>query len=156
MPVSRLRALVRDERVAFLLVGGFNTAFAYLLFAALAATAGRALDEAGHPVAGSLVPLAGSYAVAVLVAFVLYRRLVFRVRGHVLRDLARFVSVYVVSISLNAVLLPVLVALGVPRLGAQALIVAVITIVSYVGHRWFSFRRPGAEGEVGRPPAHGR
>jgi putative flippase GtrA len=156
MPVSRLRALVRDERVAFLLVGGFNTAFAYLLFAGLAATAGRALDEAGRPVAGSLVPLAGSYAVAVLVAFVLYRRLVFRVRGHVLRDLARFVSVYVVSISLNAVLLPVLVALGVPRLGAQALIVAVITVISYVGHRWFSFRRPGAEGEVGRPAARGR
>jgi putative flippase GtrA len=142
MPVSRLRALVRDERVAFLLVGGFNTAFAFLLFAGLAASVGRALDDRGLTLLGSLVPLLGSYAVAVLVAFVLYRRLVFRVRGHVLRDLARFVSVYVVSISLNAVLLPVLVALGVPRLGAQALIVVVITVISYAGHRWFSFRRP--------------
>jgi putative flippase GtrA len=156
MPAPRIRALLRDERVAFLLVGGVNTVLAYLLFAGLAATAGRALDEAGHPVAGSLVPLAGSYAVAVLVAFVLYRRFVFRVRGHVLRDLARFVSVYVVSISLNAVLLPVLVALGVPRLGAQALIVAVITVVSYVGHRWFSFRRPRDDADAGRRTAPGR
>ncbi len=96
------------------------------------------------------MPLAGSYAVAVLVAFALYRRLVFRVRGHVLRDLARFVSVYAVSITLNAVSLPVLVALGVPRLIAQALIVVVITLISYVGHRWFSFRRPPGEGGSGR------
>jgi putative flippase GtrA len=150
MAASRIRALLRDERVAFLLVGGFNTVFAFLLFAGLAATAGRALDAAGLPVLGSLVPLAGSYAVAVLVAFVLYRRLVFRVRGHVLRDLARFVSVYAVSITVNAVSLPLLVALGVPRLVAQALIVVVITLISYVGHRWFSFRRPRDGGQAGR------
>lgn len=126
----------------FLLVGAFNTGFAFLLFAALEATAGRSLDRAGLPLAGSLVPLLGSYAVAVLVAFALYRRLVYRVHGHVLRDLGRFVSVYVVSITVNAVLLPVLVAVGVPRLGAQAMLVAVITVVSYVGHGRFSFRRP--------------
>ena len=150
MADSRIRALLRDERVAFLLVGAFNTAFSFLLFAGLAATAGRALDAADLPVLGSLVPLAGSYAVAVLVAFVLYRRLVFRVRGHVLRDLARFASVYVVSISLNAVSLPLLVAAGVPRLLAQAVIVAVITVISYVGHRWFSFRRPREDRAPGR------
>ncbi|PPF57056.1 GtrA family protein [Clavibacter michiganensis] len=149
MAASRIRALLRDERVAFLLVGGFNTVFAFLLFAGLAATAGRALDAAGLPVLGSLVPLAGSYAVAVLVAFALYRRLVFRVRGHVLRDLARFVSVYAVSITLNAVSLPLLVATGLPRLVAQASIVVAITLISYVGHRWFSFRRPPGEGRTG-------
>jgi putative flippase GtrA len=149
MAASRIRALLRDERVAFLLVGAFNTAFAFLLFAGLAATAGRALDDAGLPVLGSLVPLAGSYAVAVLVAFVLYRHLVFRVRGHVLRDLARFVSVYAVSITLNAVSLPLLVAAGVPRLVAQAVIVVAITLISYVGHRWFSFRRPRDDGRPG-------
>lgn len=149
MAASRIHALLRDERVAFLMVGGFNTVFAFLLFAGLAATAGRALDRADLPVLGSLVPLAGSYAVAVLVAFALYRRLVFRVRGHVLRDLARFVSVYAVSITLNVVSLPLLVAAGVPRLVAQALIVVVITLISYVGHRWFSFRRPQDDGRAG-------
>ncbi|OUE27212.1 GtrA family protein [Clavibacter michiganensis] len=152
-PLVRLRGLLGDRRVRFLLVGGFNTVFAFALFAALEATAGRALDDAGQPIAGSLVPLLGSYAVAILAAFALYRRLVFRVRGHVLRDLGRFVSVYLVSITLNAVLLPVLVAVGVPRLGAQALLVVVITVISYVGHGRFSFRRstPG-EGEPDGDP----
>lgn len=150
-PAARLRELLADRRVRFLLVGGFNTVFAFLLFAALEATAGRALDRAGNLVAGSLVPLLGSYAVAILVAFALYRRLVYRVHGHVLRDLGRFVSVYVVSITLNAVLLPLLVAVGVPRLGAQALLVVLITVVSYVGHGRFSFRR-GSPGE-GDPSA---
>ncbi|MBF4617296.1 GtrA family protein [Clavibacter sp. VKM Ac-2873] len=150
---SRLRELLGDRRVRFLLVGAFNTGFAFLLFAAAEATAGRALDRAGHPVAGSLVPLLVSYAAAIVAAFALYRRLVFRVHGHVLRDFARFVSVYAVSITLNAALLPVLVALGVPRLGAQALLVLLITVVSYVGHGRFSFRRasPG-EGEGGSHP----
>ncbi|WP_233548777.1 GtrA family protein [Clavibacter lycopersici] len=154
-PLARLRGLLDDRRVRFLLVGGFNTVFAFALFAALEATAGRALDDAGQPIAGSLVPLLGSYAVAILAAFALYRRLVFRVRGHVLRDLGRFVSVYLVSITLNAVLLPVLVAVGVPRLGAQALLVVVITVISYVGHGRFSFRRPTpGEGEPGGDPVH--
>jgi putative flippase GtrA len=152
-PASRLRELLADRRVRFLLVGGVNTVFAFVLFAGLEATAGRALDRAGNPVAGSLVPLLGSYAVAILVAFALYRRLVYRVHGHVLGDLGRFVSVYVVSITLNAVLLPLLVAVGVPRLGAQALLVVLITVVSYVGHGRFSFRRasPG-EGEPSPEP----
>ena len=149
-PVARLRELLGDRRVRFLLVGGFNTGFAFVLFAALEATVGRALDRAGNPVAGSVVPLLGSYAVAIAVAFALYRRLVYRVRGHLLRDLGRFVFVYLVSIALNAVLLPVLVALGVPRLGAQAMLVVLITVVSYVGHGRFSFRRP-SPGE-GEPP----
>lgn len=143
---SRLARIVGDRRVAFLLVGGFNTAFAFALFVAFEVTIGRYLDVAVNRIAGSLVPLFLSYAIAITVAFVLYRRFVFRVRGHVARDFLRFVSVYILTISVNAVLLPVAVEFGVHRILAQLLIVVLAALMSYFGHRNFSFSRPGRPG----------
>ena len=55
----------------------------------------------------------------------MHRRFVFRVRGHVLRDFVRFWSVYLTAVGINAVALPLLVELGMPRILAQAIIVRV-------------------------------
>jgi len=119
--------------VAFLAVGGFNTAFGYLLFAMLLLLLGQRLY---------LVALLGAYVVSVLLAFVLYRFLVFRVRGHVLRDLWRFVTVYLFALAVNFVTLPLLVELvHVPVLVAQAMIVLVTSVMSWMGHKHYSFRR---------------
>jgi putative flippase GtrA len=91
--------------------------------------------------------------VSVIVAFVLYRTLVFRVTGQVWRDLARFESVYLVSLGVNWVLLNLLtVVLGLPAILAQALVVGVIAVVSFFGHKHFSFRRSAASTER-RPPS---
>jgi putative flippase GtrA len=137
-----LLRLVRDQRVAFLIVGATNTAVGFLLFVGFELTVGRYVDVAVNRVAGSLATLLCAHVLAVLFAFVLYRRFVFRVRGHVLRDLARFEAVYLVAITINAVVLPILVELGVQRILAQASILIVTTLISYFGHRHFSFRRP--------------
>ena len=74
---------------------------------------------------------------------VLYRRFVFPVKGNVFRDLIKFVSVYIVSIAANVLALPLLVEVaGLNPLLAQAIILVVTTVLSYVGHKYFSFRRP--------------
>lgn len=131
-----LRRMLDDERVRFLLVGGTNTVVGYGLFALLELTIGQRV--------GYLVSLYLSYAIAVAVAFVLHRRFTFRVTGsgNVLLDFVRFASVYVVTLAINTVALPLLVELGglVP-LVAQAIVVVVTTAVSYFGHKFFSFRR---------------
>jgi putative flippase GtrA len=128
--------MLDDERVRFLLVGGTNTVVGYGLFALLELTIGQRV--------GYLVSLYLSYAIAVAVAFVLHRRFTFRVTGsgNVLLDFVRFASVYVVTLAINTVALPLLVELGglVP-LVAQAIVVVVTTAVSYFGHKFFSFRR---------------
>jgi putative flippase GtrA len=80
-----------------------------------------------------------------LFAFVMHRRFVFRVRGHVLRDLVRFESVYPTTFGINAVALPVLVELGLQRIPAQAIIVPATMLLSYFGHQHFSFRRSAAD-----------
>lgn len=126
--------LLRDERARFLAVGAFNTAFAYGLFLLFE----WALDGR------YLLSLVLSYVVATLVAFALHRRLTFGVTGRerMLADFLRFESVYVVMLVVNALLLGLLVGLlGWPSWIAQALSLIVTTVMSYLGHKFFSFRR---------------
>lgn len=129
-----ITALLRDERARFLAIGAFNTLFAYGLFLLFEwAFDGR-----------YLVSLVLSYALATLVAFVLHRRLTFGVTGRerMLVDFLRFESVYVVMLAANALLLGLLVGmLGLPSWLAQALSLIVTTVMSYLGHKFFSFRR---------------
>jgi putative flippase GtrA len=131
--------LIRNEKVAFLLVGATNTAVGFGWFVLFEYTVGY------------LVTLACAHVASVLCAFVLYRRFVFRVKGHVWRDLARFELVYLVSLGVNYALLPILVELvHIPPIPSQALIVFVTSLISYFGHRGFSFRRP-KDAEIASP-----
>lgn len=136
-----LRRLLSDERARFLVIGGINTVVAYGLFAAFEAAFGGRY----------LLSLLLSYLVATMLAFVLHRRFTFALSGRasIVADFLRFESVYVVMLAANAVLLPLLVELaGWSSLAAQAAIIIVTTIMSYLGHKFFSFRRP-------RPRARG-
>ncbi|WP_104088540.1 GtrA family protein [Cryobacterium sp. N19] len=133
-----MRRLLRDQRVRFLTVGATNTAVGYLVFSFFT------LWVFADVYLGYLISLALSYVVGITLAFVLYRRFVFVVHGHVLRDFARFVSVYLVAIGINAAALPLLVEVVlVPPLLAQLFILLVTTLLSFFGHKKFSFRRDG-------------
>jgi putative flippase GtrA len=136
------RRVREDERVRFVVVGGINTVVAYVLFLGFE----QILDGR------YLLSLGLSYLIATLIAFFLHRRFTFAVsgRGMIILDFIRFESVYVVMLAINAILLFVLVDLARwPSWIAQALIIVVTTIVSYVGHKFFSFRRaPVARDEV--------
>jgi len=140
-PPGPLLRLIRDQRIAFLLVGGVNTVVGFALFIGLDRTLGQWVDSKAGTVAGSLATLLGSHILGVLSAFVLYRRFVFRVRGHVWRDLVRFESVYITALAINSVALPAVVHLGMERILAQGIITLALTVLSYFGHRHFSFRR---------------
>jgi putative flippase GtrA len=133
-PDGPLLRIVKDRRVAFVIVGGVNTVVGLAWFALFDVTIGR------H--AGYMYTLGAAHVASVLCAFVLYRRFVFRVRGHMWLDLGRFEVVNLTSLGINAVLLPILVEVfHLAPLVAQVLITFVTMVVSYIGHRDFSFRR---------------
>jgi len=135
-----LSALIASEKARFLVVGGVNTVVAYGLFVLFQLTVG---DRIGY--FGSLYL---SYALAILLAFVLHRRVTFRVRGQrmIVVDFLRFVSVYAVTIVINTVALPLLVEVaGLHPVLAQALCVIVAMVISFVGHKRFSFRRSASD-----------
>jgi len=124
----------REQGLRFLIVGAFNTAFGFLLFALMLHLAG---DRVHY-----LVVLVVAMVIAVLVAFAAYRTFVFRVRGHVLRDLGRFSLVYVGVLAANVIALPLLVEVaGLAVLTAQAIVVVGTVITNFLLHRSFSFRR---------------
>lgn len=129
--------VVVDRRVAFLLVGGINTAVGGLWFVVLDTFLGPLWAPAGHYAALGL-----TYVAAILCAFVLYRTLVFRVHGSWWLDLARFSTVYVGAFATNLALFGVLFQiLGLHPFLAQFVNIVVVAILSYVLHGRFSFRR---------------
>ena len=130
--------LVRDQRVAFLLVGVANTVVGTAWFVLFQLLLQRWIGYMGV--------LLCAHVAAVLCAFALYRTFVFVVHGHVLRDLVRFEMVNLTALGINAVLLPLLVELAHwPVLVAQLSIISVTMMVSFFGHRGFSFRRSAAD-----------
>ena len=141
-PPGWLLGAVKDQRLAFVIVGAVNTAIGFVAFFGFDDLY-SAVVPGWQGVAHNTVVLASAHIVSVLCAFGLYRWLVFRVRGQVWRDLARFESVYLASIAVNWVLLNVLVELGdlTPKL-AQTFILVVTAGFSWFGHNYFSFRRP--------------
>lgn len=129
-----LQRIVKDQRVLFLLVGGANTAFSTALFALLVILFG--------PGVPSVVSLGIAWVVSLLAVFVVYRRLVFRVRGHFWLDLGRFASVNAVALLLNAGALALLADIaGLPAIPVQIAITVLVVVFNYFGHKHFSFRR---------------
>ncbi|WP_427117780.1 GtrA family protein [Pseudarthrobacter scleromae] len=133
--------IVKDQRVAFLLVGGANTAFSTGLFIALA----LAFEQAP-----SFILLSTSWLVSLVTVFFVYRKLVFRVSGHLWLDLGRFALVNLTSLLVNVCLLSFFADfLNFPRIPTQLAITAISVVISYFGHRHFSFRRKAS---VALPP----
>ena len=132
-----IRRLLKDQRFRFLLVGGFNTMIGFGLFVVIELLIGRHTSY--------WVSLYTAYAFGAIMSFLLHRRYTFQVTGsgHVFLDFLRFQSVSLVALAFNTVALPLLVELGqLPPILAQAIVVVITTLTSYVGHKFFSFKRP--------------
>jgi len=131
-----VRWLISDERVRFLIVGAFNTFFGYGLFVAFELLVGKHTSY--------FVSLYSSFVIAATVAFLLHRHFTYRVTGtgNIFIDFLRFQGVNFVALGVNTLVLPLFVEIfGINVLIAQALIVIITTLVSYFGHKFFSFRR---------------
>lgn len=133
--INSIKKIIADEKFRFLLVGGFNTGFSFLIFSTLT-LALKAIPQ------GYMIALVVSQIVSNFVAFYLHRKVTFRVKGQVVKDFIRFTMINIVSYVINLIALPVLVTFGhINPISAQLLILIVTTIISFVGHKFFSFRR---------------
>jgi putative flippase GtrA len=143
-PVARVRALLGSEGVRFVLVGGVNSVFGFLVFAGLQATLGLHVHY--------LVVLAVAQVIAVFEAYVMQRWLVFRAVGRWWRDLVRFAMVYTGALVANFVALPFLVeVLHVPVTPAQGIVMVATALGSFLVHRSFTFRHSRGAARGGPP-----
>lgn len=133
-PAGLLARVVRRQEVAFALVGVCNTLLGIGLTVAWLAVLGDAWPPA--------VSVVLAYCLGIVIAFILHRTLVFRVRGRVLRDFAGFVVVNSGGLLMNTVLLSLAVAvLHLPRIPSAVVVMGLVAVASFFGHRYISFRR---------------
>ena len=121
------------EQVLYLVVGGWNTLFGYLVWALMQYLLGGYLHY--------LVIVVLSWPIAVLNAYLGYRYIVFRSRGPMLRELPRFSLVYLATLIATLAALPI--ALHVLPFNiyvVQAVFAVVVVICGYLAHKYFSFR----------------
>lgn len=145
------RSLLQFGR--YILVGGFNTAFGYGLFALL----NWLLTRVAY---GYLWATLLANLIAITVAFLGYKWFVFKTKGHYLREWVRCVGVYGSTMALGLLGMAILVPLlrhhmAKPQAAsylAAALITGASAIFSFLGHKHISFRRAAgaAEPEQGK------
>jgi len=139
--LRRLSELPRAQLLRYLIVGAWNTLFGYSVFA------GLTYVLTGHVPYAYMVANVLSNVVAITVAYVGYKLFVFKTKGNYLREYLRFYVVYGAAMLLGLALLPVfvvLVGLVLPRPAlvpyvAQALVIPVTVLSSFVGHKRYSF-----------------
>jgi putative flippase GtrA len=125
-----VRRLARRPEAKFLLVGSVNTALTYACYAVLIALGAHFL------IANTVV-----YVIGIAFGYVLNKRLTFQSEEKVLPELARYVAVYIACFLLGSALLYFLVhALSIDAYSSGAINALVMAVVSWFGHRYFSFR----------------
>ncbi len=135
-PLGRLLRVARSQQAAFAAVGCVNTLIGFLLFVAWVTLLGDRYYQ---------LAVALAYSISVVIAFVLHRTLVFKVRGHLLRDFVGFVGVNSFGFFLNLALMTLAVGgFGAPPIPAQFVVTGIVAVSSYFGHRYVSFRRTAA------------
>lgn len=124
----------RHEKLRFLVVGAYNTAFGYLAFAGSYLLLRHRLHY--------LAILVLAHVLAVTNAFIGHKYLTFKVRGHLLADFLRFNLAYLGTLALGLVGLPFLVEIcrWHPLL-SQAALSVVSMVSSFILHKRVSFRR---------------
>lgn len=145
MTHPRLKALWdrHREKILYLVVGGWNTLFTYATFSLLY----YLLSAHLHP----SVILALSYVVASINGFLGFRYLVFRPAGNGFVEYLKYQVIYLPILALNMIGLPL--ALSHTSFNAyaiQAIFAIFAVIASYLGNKYFTFRRlrPKTDGDA--------
>ena len=128
------------QKLRFLLVGGFNTVFAYSVFFALywlfKALNVWKFDE----IIVSNAALVMQYCITIHVSFITLRYYVFQSHGNWKTELLKAWSVYLSLLCINAPVISFLIWLGIHPLVAQALDLIFSTITTFLLHKYYSFR----------------
>lgn len=133
--VARVRARLapHEEKLRFLVVGGWNTLFSYGML--------WLLDSLLRDRMHYTLILTLNWVIGVTHNLFTFKLLVFRTRGNWLKEYLRSYVVYAGAYVANLAIVAVVMEIWHPRLGVAALpAIVVVTIISYVGHKYFTYR----------------
>lgn len=121
------------EKVNYLLIGVWNTIFGYFTFAAL--------YYLFHQEIHYLILFIISNILSITNAYIGYKIFVFKTIGNYLKEYLKFYVIYGAAMLLNFILLPIVVELfHINPILAQGFLIIFNVIISYLGHKNFSFK----------------
>ena len=121
------------KKLRYLLVGGYNTVFAYGLFVIL--------EIALRNYINYIFVLIIAHFLSVFNSFITFRIFVFRSVSHFWREFAKVNLVYLFYLTLNIVTLYFLnTIIGVNLFAAQVICIVILTLLFYYVHEHFSFK----------------
>ncbi len=121
------------QKLRFLLVGGFNTVFSYLLFVLMVAGLGISYK----------IAIAAGYVISTNVSIFTMRYYVFRSHGKLKNEYAKAWGVYLSTMLLNYLSMYLMVDIfAMNELLAQGIYTVCITVFTYLMHKYVSFRQP--------------
>lgn len=120
------------EKLRFLLVGGYNTVFSYILFAGLLWGLGGYHEQ---------IALALSFGISSINSFWTQKIFVFASKEPALPEFIKCLSTWGISYALNAFLLWIMTdGLNVNPYVAQGIVLIVLTVFSWMMLKYFAFK----------------
>jgi putative flippase GtrA len=143
MIIDRLISFYHTNRIMrFVVIGGVNTLFGFFAF--------PLIYFATNPLGVHyVISMTMSYVVSISFSYFTNRVIVFQSHEKSISELMRFSTFYAICYAVNVVVLPLCVELfHIPAVSAQAGMVGIIILSSYIWHSSITFRqheRPIAE-----------
>ncbi len=133
------------QKIRYLLVGGFNTVFAYSVLAMLLWLVGKINNIYLWGLNNEIIAntsLFIQYIICINVSFLTMRYYVFQSKGNWKKEFFKAWSVYLFLYLINAPILTFLmIFVGLHPLVAQALYLIFSTIITFILHKYYSFRQ---------------
>lgn len=123
---------IKSQSIRYIITGVWNTVFGILVYALLIKLLGE-----NHYILLAVV----SNIISITNAYICYKLFVFKTKGNILKEYLKCYVVYGLSMLLGLLLLYVLVDIaGLNPVIANVISVLLLTIVSFIGHRYYSFK----------------
>jgi len=137
--------VTHEEKLRFLAVGLWNTAFSmaslWVLERLIPYDKGSALAGLIGVIAAKEAVLFANWVLGVTQNLFTFKLLVFRTKGHWLRECARMYVTYTGTFIVESVLVQTISAvLGWSLFWSRIPTLVVVTVLSYLGHKYFTFR----------------
>lgn len=121
------------EKIRYLLVGGYNTVVAYMLYALILYISGGTREQ---------VALALSFLLSTINSYWTQKIFVFATRGNIKKEYVKCLLTWEISYVLNVILLAVFVGeMELNPYAAQMLAVIILTINSWLMLKHFAFKK---------------
>lgn len=129
--ISNLKRLIANQKIKFLIVGGYNTSFSFAL--------GNAMYYF-LPFHYTVIAIL-SYIISVLNSYTTYKLFVFKTKGNVLHEIIKanitYISTFFLSLSLMFLSITIL---KINKVLAFNIVSVVIVTITYFAHNFFTFK----------------